>query len=605
MAKVFRKASITPAEVLAGDSAEFVVRLEIGAGWTQAAGRIVFDFMQRLGTSAPSVWLNEDSGYVEAYISNPHATWRKRVWDVAQRRFVDREHPASREGARMVVLDIEGRLVEGDVVELHWGESTMGFGPGAKVSTVVPRAEHLERVNLRYFADPSAGIPDRGRSHPGYERPVPDEEAEVRFRILPRPAARLRLIRKCDKALLVPYDPFWNVAQVVAARELADAAETPARNAGGVFEYRDRNIQVSSRALPMTATPRMDNVFEGMNLYWGDLHTHSAYSSDCLVRSRMDMTPGELMAFARNRAGLDFFAVTDHHNIGHDHVGDGRGANLIHPAHWDATLEDIARHHVDGEFVVFPGFEYSYPRGDTVFLMNWLPTYAEITPEDCPDIRSLWRIWKDRDYMSIPHFHAPGALEVGTWWRNERFEGEPVLEILSDHGSYEREAVCEIGRAACKAFREDRCGEYFLKHGYRYGFVGHSDDHKGHVGVNALTAIFSPSLDRDAVFEAYRKRRVYATSNARIRLLFTANGRIMGSELPNTDDKEFFIDVTGESRLKKIEIFKNGDPYRLFAPDGGVFKTEVKVREEQASSWYVRVTQMDNHVAISSPVWFG
>ena len=108
----------------------------------------------------------------------------------------------------------------------------MGFGPGAKVSSVVPRAEHFERVNIRYFADQSAGIPDRGRSHPGYERPVPDEETEVRFRILPRPAARLRLIRKCDKAMLVPYDPFWNVAQVIVDQFLASAEEKWRRLSG-------------------------------------------------------------------------------------------------------------------------------------------------------------------------------------------------------------------------------------------------------------------------------------------------------------------------------------------------------------------------------------
>ncbi len=604
MKEVFTMATITPTEVLAADSAEFVIRLEVGPGFQSAVSRIVFDFMQRLGTSSPSIWLNEDSGYVEAYLSNPYATFRKRLWDLPKEQWMDRDHPPSGDGDRMIVLDIDGRLNVGDVIELHWGETTMGFGPGAKVTSVVPRKEHYEFINIRYFSDQERGMPDRGRAYPGYERPIPDAETAVKFQILPRPAVRLRLLRKMTKALLVPYDPFWNIAQVGNPSDLVRVSEAAVRNAGGVFEYRDKNVQIQSRGLPMTETAAMDSAFDGMNIYWGDMHTHSSYSTDVQERSRMDMTPGELMAFARDRAGLDFFAVTDHHSVGHDHVGYGRGANLIRPDHWKSTMDDIRQYHVPGEFVVFPGFEDGWPRGDTIFLMNWMPEYEEIDIKNSPDLRTIWELWKDKDYISVPHFHSPGALDFGTWWKNGRMDREPVLEILSDHGSYEREKVYEVGRAACKKFRADRCGEYFLKNGYKYGFVGHSDDHKGHVGVNALTAIFSKSLTRDAVFDAYRKRRTYATTNARIRLVFTANGQLMGSEIPDTEHKEFVIEVVGEGRLKKVELFRNGDVYRHFVPDGNSFKTALNIQEAGSSNWYVRVTQLDNHLAISSPIWF-
>jgi len=30
----------------------------------------------------------------------------------------------------------------------------------------------------------------------------------------------------------------------------------------------------------------------------------------------------------------------------------------------------------------------------------------------------------------------------------------------------------------------------------------------------------------------------------------------------------------------------------------------MQVREDEPSNWYVRVTQQDNHIAWSSPIWF-
>lgn len=124
------------------------------------------------------------------------------------------------------------------------------------------------------------------------------------------------------------------------------------------------------------------------------------------------------------------------------------------------------------------------------------------------------------------------------------------------------------------------------------------------MGSNGVTAVFAASLDADAVFDAYRKRHVYGTTNARIRLVFTVNGALMGSVLPNDREKRLMIDVVGDSDLKKVEIFRNADFYKRLIPDGKSFRTELKVRDDEPSNWYVRVTQKDNQIAWSSPVWF-
>ena len=45
---------------------------------------------------------------------------------------------------------------------------------------------------------------------------------------------------------------------------------------------------------------------------------------------------------------------------------------------------------------------------------------------------------------------------------------------------------------------------------------------------------------------------MYGTTNARIRLIFTANGQWMGAVAKNTPTKLFYISVQGENRLKRI-----------------------------------------------------
>ncbi len=595
--KIFQHATLTPTEILAGDSAEFIIRLVVGEDYTSGPSRLLFDFPGTVGMSRPTRMHQESHGFVTARVSNPHVDYDVRVWDMEIADFTTKTKRSWRGmAARMAVLDLSAGLQAGDVLEFRWGDTANGYGPGTKVTSVVPRREYESLIHVRYFTDPQGGVPDFGRSFEGYERPKPDAEMALAFKIHPRAPHHVRLLRQQTRAMLAVHDVFWNIAEIETPAALVDGPAPTAQNDFGVFTYTDKNVHIRSRGLPWTETPPMTDVFQGYNIYWGDVHTHSAFSIDCVEREKMDMTPGDLMHFARERAGLDFYAPTDHHQ-----PWDIPRHQLEAPA-WAATLDAVQSHHHPGEFVVFPGIEYRCPRGDTVVLFNEIPAYEEICHPEWVDIREVWRGLADHNVLTIPHFHNPGHLEESEWWTDPTFE--PVLEIFSCHGSYEREEALEHHIPLIKSSRPDRYGAYFLRQGHRYGFVCNSDGHKGHVGSNGLTAVFAKSLDRDAIFEAYRKRHVYGTTNARIRLLFTGNGALMGSVVPNTPEKVLEIDIIGENRLKKVDLFRDAELYRRFIPEGKTFKMELTVQEDTPSNWYVRATQIDNHIAYSSPIWF-
>ncbi len=596
---VFAAATLTPTDVLAADSQEFVITLTIGSGYTAGPSRIVLDLPGTVGYSRPSLSHTEDHGYMEAYVSNPDVTYAKRNWDMEITDFASRTKSSWRGMAqRMFVLDLSAGLKEGDTVAIHWGDAGGGFGPGTKVSCVVPRPDYTNTIHVRYFDSPDKGMPDLGRDLPGQPRPVPDAEAQLQFRIRPRPVKTLRVIRQTRRALLVAQDVFANAVPDADPVALVDAPARPAATGMGAFAYADPAVRVASRGLPLLDAPTMIDVHDGYNLYWGDLHSHSAISNDCIEREKLTMQPGDLMAFARDRAGLDFYAVTDHHqpwDVERNKIGRDR---------WERTIEAVRQFDRPGEFLVFPGIEYRCKRGDTEVLFNWLPTYDEIDRPEWTDIRQLWQGLRGRDYLAIAHFHNGGGLERDEWWQNIAEGVEPVLEIFSCHGSYERPDALEQGLAMNKSFRPDRCGVYFLDRGLRYGLVCNSDDHKGHVGVNGVTAVFAKELTKEAILEAYRARRVYGTTNARIRLVFTANGQLMGSLLPDASDKSFAVDVTGENRLKKVELFRNGQLHHRWAPQGRSLQAELTVRNDGPAYWYLRATQVDNHIAWSSPIWF-
>jgi hypothetical protein len=107
-----------------------------------------------------------------------------------------------------------------------------------------------------------------------------------------------------------------------------------------------------------------------------------------------------------------------------------------------------------------------------------------------------------------------------------------------------------------------------FRRGYRVAIVANSDGHKGRPGASypgastfgsygGLTCILAERLDRDAVWEAYQNRRVYATTGARIVLNVQADGSPMGSIVSLSEKPpRFSVEVHGTAQLERVE-FRN------------------------------------------------
>ncbi len=306
----------------------------------------------------------------------------------------------------------------------------------------------------------------------------------------------------------------------------------------------------AGRAAGSAVPPRVGDY----RIYFGDLHNHSSvgYAQGSLER-----------AFEIARNHLDFFAFTPHgywHDIGHYENGIEKkwlDGFEVTKKRWPEVLEMVRRYDRPGQFVAIPGFEWhSRSLGDYHILF---PTAkAEYARFD--DLRRFQQFAKERGAIMIPHHPANrlGHRGANLEWLDP--EVSPVIEIYSEWGNAEHD------RAPYPYVRHTECGrwtrntlQHFLRQGHRLGVIASTDDHLGYPGAyrEGLAAVLATELTREAIFDALRHRRTYAVTGDRILLDFQVNGRIMGTELPHTRQRELAVTVTGWDQLDRVEILKN------------------------------------------------
>jgi len=335
-----------------------------------------------------------------------------------------------------------------------------------------------------------------------------------------------------------------------------------------------------------------------LKLYFGDIHGHSRLSDGT-------GTPGDYYRYAREVSGLDIAALTDHA----DH-----GLIPIKGKTWKC-IKDAANNMYDpGHFVTFLGFEWTnwvyghrnvyYRDGDGPVFRSFDP--ASNTPE------KLWQLISSYEAMTVAHHVGGGAMP--TDWSIPPGPKEWLVEICSIQGSSEYYG----GEACIYAPHKGHFVRDALARGYKLGIIGSGDTHDGHPGqrsvnaqVTGLLGVYAAELTREAVWEAFRKRRVYGTSGPKIILNFRVCDSPMGSEIEWPASKKtvpIALRAVCCDKIARIEILRNETPIFVEKNEGeyGVYAAILIEDPEPlpgTSRYYARVIQEDGNMAWSSPVW--
>ena len=123
------------------------------------------------------------------------------------------------------------------------------------------------------------------------------------------------------------------------------------------------------------------------------------------------------------------------------------------------------------------------------------------------------------------------------------------------------------------------------------------------------------------MYEALYNRACYATTGARIIIGFYIAGHKMGSELSTAKKQGLKVNrhisgyVAGTTKLKTVEVIRNGEVIHTFTPDNYHFdyyhddmidlsKVTLDCKGSPPFAfYYLRVTQEDDQIGWSSPIW--
>ncbi|HJP79410.1 MAG TPA: DUF3604 domain-containing protein [Pseudonocardiaceae bacterium] len=284
-------------------------------------------------------------------------------------------------------------------------------------------------------------------------------------------------------------------------------------------------------------------------LYWGDLHRHSLISR---CTSGDEPSLEDFYRYSWDVCEYDFWAVTDHAENSSDYQW------------WNIQkMADLFK--IDGRFVPLYGFEWTGMSGhqNVIFgdVRRGAPIYSSYAQPSSTPAR-LWELLdRHPDYPAITIPHHPGSAMVPFDW---------------DYYDPRYLRLAEVFQACRGNYEDDGCfRQYFdgtlpgtfvadgLRRGYRLGLIASSDHGHGASYVGA----YAESLDRAAIFDALRQRRVFGASTRGITLDVRIGDAFMGSETTVDGPVELSAFVSGYTDLARIDVVRNGRTVHSVLPE--------------------------------------
>ena len=293
---------------------------------------------------------------------------------------------------------------------------------------------------------------------------------------------------------------------------------------------------------------------------------------------------------------------------------------------WRAICALAASGNSDGDFVIFPGFEWQGDNrhGDhNVFFLTDHPPLL-----DMPTLPELYAEIRRRGLKAlvIPHHTAYRTGFRGKDWGVHDEQLSPFAEIFSNHGCSESDEEWiglrrnwHMGPGVSGGAIEDG-----LDRGIRVGIIASTDEHNATPGTygRGLMGCHAQALTREALWEAFQARRVYGVTGDRIRLDFSVEGAPMGGAIARSGPVRTLARVRGCDAIDRIELLRNNRPIAAHchggtwsAPAGGGrirAKLRVEVgwgpkRDDLADmppqQWTGRLQVPDGAVLSAEPCW--
>ena len=354
-------------------------------------------------------------------------------------------------------------------------------------------------------------------------------------------------------------------------------------------------------------------------MYFGQLHSHTTYSDGSgTLESAL-----EYIAALPEEANVDFVAFTDHSNY-FDKSGEANPEGALYDMSlataysqetWAAYKGAIAEFNASqSDVVALGGFEMTWSGGPG--HMNTFNSTG-IVSRNNTDLNNKSSDAGMRLYYnllagegaedSLTQLNHPGGTFGNftdfAYWDEAYDDVVALVEVGNGEG--------QVGAGGYYPSYEEYT--LALDKGWHVAPTNNQDNHKGKWGNgnDARDVILAESLTEEAIYEAIRARRVYATEDKNLAITYTVNDLPMGTVIENVPEKLVF-DITVQDpdatdSTVKAELIVNSGKVAYTWDDAEVLATGVLTAEldPSYSYYYVRVTQADGNLAVTAPVWVG
>jgi len=336
-------------------------------------------------------------------------------------------------------------------------------------------------------------------------------------------------------------------------------------------------------------------------IYRGDTHRHTEFSMD----GNNDGSLLDTYRYAIDAASLDYLMVSEHNGLsGPD----------------EAYINWLLQQAVDlfalpGTFVPLYGYErsVSYPNGhrNIVFAKRGNPTLPIPAEEQKAQTGAakLYEYLKKYNGIAISH---TSATTMGTDWRDNDPSVEPLVEIYQgDRVSAEYEGAPKAAYTANPAsapggFRPAGYVWNAWAKGYRLGIQVASDHLSTHISYACTIA---SDFTREGLLEAMKLRHSYgATDNIVLDYRIENAGKqyLQGEEIKVKGPFQLSVNVKGTKPIRQLDIVRDNAFIHTRHPMTPELKFQYKDAQplgSKPSYYYVRVIQVDDQIAWSSPIW--
>ncbi len=322
-----------------------------------------------------------------------------------------------------------------------------------------------------------------------------------------------------------------------------------------VFLLSCTDIHAQPRSFP-------ENADSTLKVFFGNLHAHTSYTDG-------KKKPADAFGYARDSAGLDFMAVTDHQI-------------------WLTSIEyEDIRRQADaftqpGKFVGIAGQEWTSGLAHcNVFDADHVFTAPTAS------LDSLYAELEQGGYTANLNHPRAGTL------RNYAFStvGDKGINGVEVRNDIEQAMYIEM-----------------LRKGWHVGTDGSQDNHRPNWGDGPCwTALLAKELTREAVLDAMRNHRTYSTYDRNMELRFKAEGHWMGDSFAHEGTVSFSIEImdpdSGDVTCQ-IVLYQNGLPVQWTSPGNATSRwTPVITPPPGENFYFVTAEQRDGDRIWSSPIW--